>query len=342
MKNKDNLIVKVSTLEDIDLITNNTKYINIDITNPNTDIINFFLKNGEKYLYSEIINKKCGYVYVSYNEFFKSENIINGIYAGMPNDLTKLEMARYLYTAIPKFICFDINSNSEKNDNYNLNLINSINNLWGSLYLGRVTDKSISKIFYYMCRRLDIQSDIISSITNDTYVKININKIELITDIFLDIPFVQGKMKTKHFGTYNDDTVMDKKIKYIKSKYNDELIDKELKNIDYTSSNCIEEILTKTEKILNISSIKPTELSIIYKDIFDKYCPNYNIKINNLFLNNKSKSHFIIISYGDEHYSYNYKKNNFVRVNNDDIKNNIALGRIGIYLNEFIPNVSNG
>ena len=35
------------------------------------------------------------------------------------------------------------------------------------------------------------------------------------------------------------------------------------------------------EPILNIENLKPYELSIIYKYIFNTYCPNYNIKINN-------------------------------------------------------------
>ena len=32
-------------------------------------------------------------------------------------------------------------------------------------------------------------------------------------------------MKTRHFATYNDDIVLDKKIKYIKNRYNDYYID---------------------------------------------------------------------------------------------------------------------
>ena len=125
----------------------------------------------------------------------------------------------------------------------------------------------------------------------------------------------------------------------IKTKYNDELIDKSLKDIDYTTKDCIEDILSKTTKILPIDKIKPTELSIIYNLIFTKYCPNYQVKINNLFLNNKEKNHFIIISYIDEHYSYNYKKKAFVKVNNLDLIDNINTGRIGLYLDEFIPNL---
>ena len=124
-----------------------------------------------------------------------------------------------------------------------------------------------------------------------------------------------------------------------KHKYTDAEIDKSLKNIDYTKEDCVEDILYKTQNIIDIDSIKPVELSIIYEDIFSKYCPNYDVKINNLFLNSDDKFHFIMISYNNEHYSYNYKKKSFVKVNDIDILNNIQTGKIGLYLNEFIPNI---
>ena len=49
MKNKDSLILSISTKEDINKITDNTKYINIDITNPNHEVISYFEKNGHNY-----------------------------------------------------------------------------------------------------------------------------------------------------------------------------------------------------------------------------------------------------------------------------------------------------
>ena len=341
MKNNKSYVVSINSKNDIDLITDDTKYININVTNPDIDVINFFLKNGENYLYSEIIDGTCGYIYVNYKEFAMSEKIINYIYANMPDDLSKLEMARYLYTSIPKYVYFDINLDSDKNENYNLSLMNSINNLWGSLSLGRVNDKSISRIFYYMCRRLDIDAVLVTSINNDSYVKLNIDKISLITDLFNDIPFVQIGMKTLHFGTYNDDLDLDKKIKYVKNKYTDDSLDKHLKSIDYNKNDCVSNILIKCEKVINIDKIKPVELSIIFEYIFSRYCPQYDIKINNLYLNNKEKKHFIVISYGDMHYSYNYKKKCFVLVNDKDIINSINSNKIGLYMDEFVPNISN-
>lgn len=339
MKNTHSLVLSVSTLEDINKLEDNTKYINIDITNCNQDIINYFLKNGENYLYSEIIDNNKGYIYVQYDDFYKAESIINAIYADMPNDLNKLEISRYLYTKIAKYVYFDININPEKNETYNFLLTSSINNIWGSLSSGRITRNTISKLYYYLCKRLDINIKLEESTSKELYNQLTIDNHILNVDLFKDIPYLQIGMKTKCFRPYNDDLDLDKKIKYIKNKYTNELIDKALKNIDYTKENCIEDILYKTQDIINIDNLKPVELSIIYEYIFNKYCPNYNVKINNLYLQNDNKYHFIMISYNNEHYSYNYKKKSFIKVNDLDILDNIKIGKIGLYLNEFIPNI---
>ena len=340
MKNTHSLVVSVSTMKDIDKIKENTKYINIDITNCDHNIIDYFIKNGSNYLYSDIVNDTKGYIYVSHQDFCKAESIINMIYVDMPNDLNELETARYLYTSIAKHVFFDINIVPEKNETYNFSLTSNINNLWGSLSVGRVTDISISKIFYYLCRRLDIDITLEENDeTKEAYNKLIINNLVLNVDLFQDIPYIQVKMATKYFTPYNNDQDLDKKIKYIKNKYTDVLLDKALKNIDYTQEECVQDILYKTQNIIDIENIKPVELSIIYSDIFSKYCPNYSIKINNLFLNNEGKFHFIMISYNDEHYSYNYKKKTFVKVNDTDLIDNINMGKIGLYLDEFIPNI---
>ena len=339
MKNTHSLVLSVSTINDIDNIKENTKYINIDITNCNHDVIDYFLKNGENYLYSEIINNNKGYIYVKYEDFYKAETIINAIYADMPNNLNKLETARYLYTKIAKYVFFDINIIPEKNETYNFLLTSSINNLWGSLSLGRVTESSISKIYYYLCRRLDIDISLELNNNKELYNKLTIDNLILNVNLFKDIPYIQTNMKTKYFTPYNDDNDLDKKVKYIKNKYTNSLIDKALKNVDYTKENCVEDILYKTQDIINIDDIKPVELSVIYEYLFNKYCPNYNIKINNLFLNSDDRFHFIMISYNNDHYSYNYKKSSFVKVNDIDILDNMKNGKIGLYLNEFIPNI---
>ena len=41
------------------------------------------------------------------------------------------------------------------------------------------------------------------------------------------------------------------------------------------------------------------------------------------------------------HYSYNYKKREFVSVMDSDILDNINIGKIGLYMDEYIPNISN-
>lgn len=339
MKNTHSLVLTVSTIEDINKLEDNTKYINLDISNCTQDVINYFLQNGENYLYSEMIDKNKGYIYVKYEDFYNAENIINAIYLDMPNNLNKLEIARYLYTKIAKYVYFDININPEKNETYNFLLTSSINNIWGSLSSGRITRNTVSKLYYYLCKRLDINIKLETTEEKEFYNQLLIDNHVLNVDLFKDIPYLQVGMKTKCFRPYNDDIDLDKKIKYIKSKYTNELIDKALKNIDYTKENCIENILYKTQNIINIDNLKPVELSIIYEYLFNKYCPNYNIKINNLYLQNDNKNHFIMISYNNEHYSYNYKKKSFIKVNDLDILDNIKIGKIGLYLNEFIPNI---
>ena len=340
MKNNRSLVVSLSSKKDIEKIKENTKYINIDITNCDYDVIAHLLKHGQKYLYSEIIDDTKGYIYVTYDDFYKAETIIGAIYADMPNNLNKLEIARYLYTSLAKFVFFDINIIPEKNETYSFSLTSNINNLWGSLALGRVTDISAAKLYYYLCRRMELDITLeINSQTKEAYNKLTIDNLVLNVDLFSDIPYLQVNMKTLHFTPYNSEIDLDKKIKYIKSKYTDTQIDKALKNVDYTKENCIEDILYKTQNILNIETIKPVELSIIYDYLFKKYCPNYHIKINNLFLNNSNKYHFIMISYNNEHYSYNYKKRTFVKVNDLEIVDNIQNGKIGLYLDEIIPNI---
>ncbi len=342
MKNKSSLIVSISKTSDLDKITKDTKYINIDITNISQEIISYFIKNGTSFMYSDIIENTPGYNYVSYNDFVKAENIIDKIYNEMPNNLNEIEVAKYLYVAIPKYVYFDINTDKIKNEIYNLSLMSTVNNIWGSLSSGRINDISASKIYYYLCRRVSIDISIVIDEDNkQVLTKLLIDNQVLITDLFEDIPFIQCNMQTNHFATYNDDISLDKKIKYLKNKYNNYYLDKALKNIDYTKEDCIYTILNITKDIININTIKPVELSIIYRYIFDRYCPNYNVKINNLYLNNENKNHFIIISYNNIHYSYNYKLQKFIKVSDEDIIDNINDGKIGLYHGEFISNINN-
>lgn len=342
MKNNSSYVLCIKDLSDIDHITDETKYINIDISDCNHEIIEYFRDNGSSYMYSDLIDDICGYNYISYEDFIKAENIIDMIYADMPNDLSEIGVAKYLYIAIGKYVSYDINTSEDKNEIYDLSLINTINNLWGSLSIGKVNDISASKIYYYLCRRLNIKINIfIDEVKKQALTKLTINNQILVTDLYEDIPFITCGMQTKYFATYNDDLDLDKKIKYIKNRYTNYYLDKILKDIDYTTDECIYKILIDTQDIIKANLIKPVELGIIYKNIFNKYCPNYNIKINNLFLNTRYKKHFIMISYNNNHYSYNYKQQTFVKVKDEDILDSISIGKVGLYMNEYIPNINN-
>ena len=91
----------------------------------------------------------------------------------------------------------------------------------------------------------------------------------------------------------------------------------------------------KSEKIINISNIKPYELSIIYKKIFNKYFPNQKLKINNFYLrNNLEKEHFLVFDYNNFFYSYNYNKQKFIKLGYDYLIENIKNKKIGLYQNE--------
>ena len=339
---KDNsLVVSIASLDDIKKITDNTKYINLDISTVGDALVAYFIKYGMSYMYAEVIDGISGYTYVSYDEFVKAEGIISEIYQTMPKRLNDLEKARYLYIKLAGYLSFDINTDVSKCETYNLSLITNINNLWGSLALGRVSNISASKIYYYLCRRFGLSATlVIDSYNNSSYVKLEIKNQVLITDIALDIPYIAANMQTRNFGTYNDDKEIDKKIGYISDEYNDYYLDKALKDIDYSSDDFMAAILERTQKILDAKKIKPMELNLIYRYIFHKYAADYDIKISNLFLNTDGKFHFIVISYNDMHYSYNYREDSFVKVNDDDIISNLNMGKIGLYLDEFIPNIN--
>ena len=72
--------------------------------------------------------------------------------------------------------------------------------------------------------------------------------------------------------------------------------------------------------------------------IFTKYCPNYEISINNLYIQNLyNKEHFILITNNKKYYSYNYTRNSFVEIPKEELTKNLESKKIGTYLNEKIP-----
>ena len=341
MKKQSILNLNISSINDITKIEESCKYIDLDLTNYSSEVINYFLKNGSNYMYSEIINNKKGYVYVDYEIFARGEHIIDLIYQNMPQNLNELAKAKYLYISLGSLVGYDINTDIEKNDDYSYSFQSTTDSIWGTLAKGKCSNISIVKIYYYLCKISNINCEIIKS-ENDYYNKIIINNTTLIIDLYKDIPYIQSKFKTKYFSNYNDDIELDKTIRYIKNNYCEVLIDESLKELNFNKENILPSILNKTQNIIDITNIEPSCLSIIYNLIFTKYCPDYNISINNLYLNDiyNKHDHFILISHNKLHYSYNYKTKSFIQMAHSNIINNIEKGRIGIYLNEKIPNIN--
>lgn len=345
MKDSSPIRMNITTLNDIEkLKTNpNIKYINLNIEDPNIEVLYYFIDNGEKYSYAERSTNNNGYIYVSHEIFKQSQLFIFDIINNIPPELNELEIARYLYITIAKNIGLDINIIPEKNETINLENINIIHNLWGSIYNNKGTNKSLTNIFLFLCKLMGINCKIIKGQNSEELRNIlEINKRKIITDITNDIPYIQAGFKTKNFIGYNDNLNLDKKIAYIKDEYSNEKIEQLFNQIDYTKEETFYQILTETSKIIKAENIKPIELGIIYKIIFDKYCPTYEISINNLYIKNTYhiKNHFILIQYNNKYYSYNYTKNNFTEIPKKEILKNLETKKIGIYLNEKIPSLT--
>lgn len=331
------IILNVNTMDDLKRISKNTKYINLNINKIDVEVIDYFLVNGKDYSYSEVVNDKNGFIYVSYDILVKGENIITSIIDNMSLSLNVIEKIRYLYISLGKILCEDINMQEDKNDNISFSNISSINNIWASLSYGKTTNVTISKLFMYLCNRCNIKSELVmNSIKENMANKVFIDDNFIIVSLFDDIKYIQGNLMTHYFDRYNNDKEIDKKIGYIKDDYNDYYIDRELKTLDYNDSGFIYNVLNKMAKVFNINMIGTSELSSLCMDIFDKYCPNYNIKLNNFYVfdNIKNKEHFIVIEYEDEYYSFNYNKNCFINLKYDIIVSNLLNNRIGLYSGE--------
>lgn len=217
-----------------------------------------------------------------------------------------------------------------------MNNITNLNNIWGALSKKSITRSSIVKILLYICSKIGIKSEVVSTdIKGNMANKIYINNTYIIVNLFEDIANIKAGFSTEHFDKYNNNIELDKKIKYINDNYTEYFLDKELKYINYNDDNLLLQILTITEKIININNIKPYELSIIYKKIFNKYFPNQKLKINNFYLrNNLEKEHFLVFDYNNFYYSYNYNKQKFIKLGYDYLIENIKNKKIGLYQNE--------
>lgn len=346
MKNDTKIIMDINTMEDIKILKNtpSIKYLNLNISSPNIEVIYYLLEHGKKYSYAEKIEDKRGYIYVSYEMFEKSILFILDVINNIPSNLTKIEVARYFYITIGKNIGYDINILPEKNETYNLETNNTLNNIWGSIYSAKGTNYSFTKIYLYLCKLMNIDCKLIYD-ENLKYYKnlLNINTRNIEVDITKDIPYIQAGFQTRNFTGYDNNLEIDKKIFYIKDNYCEVKLNEIIKEIDYNNPNVFNTILLITGKIIDISKLKPIELGIIYNLIFSKYFPNLKIDINNLYILNdeKKKDHFILISYENKSYSYNYAENNFIEVSTDEMLKNIEEQKVGIYLNEKIPFLQN-
>lgn len=340
---KDRVIYDIDSLSDCKSLDKSIKYVTVDIKNVDIDVISYLVNNGNNYLYTDRINDKQGYVFVDYATFVKGQSVIDSIVNNIPSGLSKLEIARYLYINLGKSVGYDINVILEKNEYFSLENIRNINNIWNCLANGRITGMTLAKIYLYLCSMFNIECDIITNNRDDFYSnKIIIDDNTYVVNLGRDIALIQAGFPTKYFASFNHEIDIDKKIGYIKREYNDVLIDKILSSIDYLDENMVYNILIKTQKVLNVSSIKPVELSIIYNYIFNKYCPNYDIAINNLYINDKKHDHFILITYNDKHYSYNYALKKFLIIDNNNLVSNLDDNKIGLYNDEIIPNVNRG
>ena len=332
--NGTDVIVNIKDIKDTHNITSDTKYINISIDDVSIDIIDYFLLNGMNYSYSDIVDSRSGFIYASYDMFKLGESIIDNIIDVMPSNLTKLEMIRYIYISLGKILSSDINAMDDKNEIISFSKISTINNIWGAISNGKVVDIVVSKIFMYVCSRIGIKSELISSsIKGNVANKVYLDDSYIIVDLYNDIHNIHGGFCTECFDKYNDDKDIDKKIGYIKDEYMNHYLSDVLTNIDYTKDDILYEILCLTNNVLKINNIGSYELYRIYSDIFDKYASNYDININNLFIYSSigNKEHFILFSYNDLYYSYSYNKGCFVRIDESIIYDNINSRKIGIY-----------
>ena len=147
MKNTNSLVVSVSSMKDIEKIKENTKYINLDIMNPDLEVIYHLIDHGQKYSYSDLIDDQKGYIYVSHEIFKQAMLFILDIINHIPSTLSEIEIARYLYITIGKNIGYDINILPDKNETFNFKNINIINNLWGSINITKGTNQSFCKLY---------------------------------------------------------------------------------------------------------------------------------------------------------------------------------------------------
>ena len=333
--NKGVKLIDIKNIDDLDKLDDFVRYLNIDISNPNEKVIDYFKENGKFYSYSDLNGDYRGYTYTNYEMFLKGEGIIKDIINSIPDSLNDIEKARYVYIKLGKILSIDINTLEEKNSNILFEVMSEVNNIWTSLVKKKVSNITLCKIYMYILRRIGILCDVIMVSENGHFAnKIEIDGKSFIVDLTKDLANIKGNFALKYFSIYNSLNI-DKKIGYIKSEYSDFVIYNKLKNTDCMGDDSLLVILNKIKDVININGITPLELGEIYRNIFNEYYPNYDIRINNLFVcSGLERSHFIVITYNGMHYSYSFAKNMYVMLSEEDILKNINNNSIGIYDNE--------
>ena len=164
MKDKSPVIMSISTMKDIQELkkSNNIKYLNIDITSPDLEVIYYLIENGKNYSYSDMLDGKRGYIYVSYDVFRESELLLLDIINNIPITLDELEISKYLYIKVGKILGYDINILPDKNETFNLKEISTVNNIWGSINKRKGTNVSFTKVYLYLCRIMAIDCNLVS------------------------------------------------------------------------------------------------------------------------------------------------------------------------------------
>lgn len=338
MNAKESVVVVINSFSDIAKLNKNTLYVNIS-SNASMEVIDYFLDNGSEYYYADVIGDVAGYIYVDYDTFYKANMIIKKIISFVDKDFSKLEIARYLYIKIAKFVSYDINSTDSLSTSFCKHYLQS-SNIWSALSSGLGNNVSYVKLFYYLCAMFDIEAKIVC-LGSSGYLgnKVVICDDDLsgafLTDLTKDVPYIQAGFKTHYFGSYNENVMLDKRIKYIDDVYIDDAVDRCCsEDVDTLT------LLSNTSRVINLKDMGQVELGIVYRNILKKYKAMDLISVNNLYINNKDKIPFVLITDNDKHYSYNYKANSFVSLETDFLLNGIDNDEIGIYSNEEVPGIN--
>lgn len=335
MKNSTSLIANVQNLEEARKVTTDeeVKYINIDIEKATIELLIYLEENGSRFLYSDKIRDKIGYIYSTFEDYKRAVKIIKEIIQNINETQLPIEKARYIYIALGERIKYNINNNPEKNEEASIDNQWQTVNPFSAISTSNVNEKSTNKLFTLLCTLVGLQPTLIDN-GEEEFVELNLDD-KLKINLFKDLPNIYAKFKTKYFGRHNNIPEIDKKINYIKATYNDEILEQRLK--EETPSLSL--ILQVLPTVLNIKNIPPVYQKDVLIEIISKYLPNEKINITTYYYKRKERLPFIIIEEEKKYYSYNYQSNTFTTYDENSLKNTIKNGIIGIYKNEILEDI---